>query len=108
MSDITDPEKRGQWIKMRRLEIQATLAQWTVDYFAKGISRPMAERAALWAEHAALKLEERTNASAAIAAAIERRKKEKADLLAQLLGILEEKGMDDLIEEAKTRVREAA
>ena len=108
MSDPADPETRGQFIRMRMLEIRATLAQWKADYFAEGISRPMADRAALEAEHARLKLEERTNSSAAVAAAIERRRKEKADLLGQILAILEEEGLEKIIETAKERAREAA
>lgn len=100
-------ESRAQAIKLRRLEIAATLAQWKHEYFESGLGRPMVCRTALEAEDAALALEARKISAAAAAEQVERRRRLNAGLLAQLIRVLGERGMSHLVEEA-TRRSEAA
>jgi len=97
------PEFRVQTIKTRRLEIAATLANWKRDFFANNITRTKAERATLEAEDANLALEIRQIGDAAAKAKIERRQREDKSLLNQLLALLEERGMQDIVNEAQKR-----
>lgn len=101
------PEERSQYIKLRRLEIAATLAQWKHEFYTSGVQRPMVLRTGLEAEDARLALEARKISSAANAAAVERRARLNAGLLAQLVALLEARGMHDLVADA-TRMSEAA
>lgn len=80
----TDPEARAQWIKLRRLEIAATLAEWKRAWFVDGIEHSMAERATLEAEDARLALEARVISSAAVQAKVERRRRQNTEGLAAL------------------------
>lgn len=101
------PEFRAAWIKTRRLEIAATLAEWKRAFFVDGVERPFNDRVTLEAEDAALALEARLNSGAAEAAKVERRKRQNAELLGQLLLILEERGLADVVTEAQRRSSEA-
>ena len=103
-----DPELRSQLIKMRRLEIAATLAEWKRAFFVDGIEHPFTARVTLEAEATALELEARVISTAAEMAKVARRKREKADLMAKLLEVLKERGMDELVTEAELRSAEAA
>lgn len=96
-------EGRAQEIKLRRLEIAATLAEWKRAFYVDGIERPFADRVSLEAEDAKLALEARLISGAAEAAKIERRRKQNATLFAQLLVLLKERGMEELIAEAEAR-----
>jgi hypothetical protein len=102
MTDLS-PEFRAQFIKLRRLEIIATLAAWKRDYIVNGIPRTLAERVTLEAELADLVLEQRVIGDAAHKAKVERREKLNASLLVQLQAVLTERGMPDVIEEAQRR-----
>lgn len=72
----TDIEARAQWIKLRRLEIASTLAEWKRQWFVDGIEHTMAERSTLEAEDARLALEARVISSAAVHAKVERRRRQ--------------------------------
>ena len=102
------PEFRAQEIKIRRLQIAATLLEWKRAFFVDGIERPFADRVTLEAEDAALALEARLIETAAKIAQVERRKRQNASLLAQLLELLKERGMDELVAEAEKRSAEAS
>lgn len=109
MSDVnpTPAEVRKQWIKMRRLEILATLAEWRRQWHVEGISRPIGERATLEAEEAALALEERQLGAIAVAEKVERRKRIDASVLAQLTRDLEAAGLGYMVARARERAQAA-
>ena len=96
-------EQRSQDIRLRRLEIAATLAEWKRDYIVHNIERPFGERVTLEAEDAALALEVRRLGSAVEAAKVERRKRLNASTLAQLVSMLNARGLSDLVAEAERR-----
>ena len=100
------PEFRAQAIKLRHLEIAATLANWKRDYLVHNITRTKAERATLEAEDANLALELRQIGDAASKAKVERRQRENAGLLNQLLDVMNENGLSHLVAEAQQRVTE--
>lgn len=100
-------EARAAEIKTRRLEIAADLAERRRAFFADGVSTPMAERAALQAEDARLALELRQIGAAAVQAKVERRVQLQSSLLSQLLALLDERGLGDVIAEAKRRASAA-
>ena len=97
------PEDRLQQIKMRRLEIDATLAEWKRAWFVEGIERPFADRLTLEAEAARLALERRIIEDAAHKAKLIRREQERKTLSFQLIAVLTERGMEDVIAEAQRR-----
>lgn len=107
-SDQPGPESRAQFIKTRRLEIHATLAEWKRAFFVDGIERPFADRVTLEAEDAALALEQRQISAVVEAAKVLRRKRERAALVEHLVALLRERGMDDVIAEAEKRASESA
>jgi hypothetical protein len=98
-----NPEIRIHEIKMRHLEIQATLAEWKRAYFVNGTERPYADRLTLEAEAAQLALERRVIEDAAFKAKAERREQERKAMQAHLLAMLKERGLEDLITEAQSR-----
>lgn len=102
------PEFRVQAIRTRRFEIAATLANWKRDYLVNGIERGRGERATLEAESANLALELHYIGEAAKKAAVERKKRENENLLNQILAVLEERSLQDVVEEAQKRLTEAA
>jgi hypothetical protein len=104
MPTITNVEERSMQIKMRRAEINATLAEWRRACFVDGISTPYSERVTLEAEDAALALEARQISQRMVMAQLARRKQQNSDLLAQLIAVLNERGLSDVIMEAKSRV----
>jgi hypothetical protein len=106
--NLNTSEGRAQEIKLRRLEITATLAQWKRDFFTRRIERSMADRTTLEAEYARLSLESHVILAEAIDAKVERRAKLNGDLLRQLLAVLEERGLDDVVAEARQRVEPAS
>ncbi|NWF45425.1 hypothetical protein F3K02_09215 [Hydrogenophaga sp. D2P1] len=87
MSAEQSPEFRAQDIKMRRLEIAAQLAEWKRAFFVDGIEQPFTARVTLEAEDAQLALEARVISTAAVAAAVERRKIEAKAEVARLSAI---------------------
>jgi hypothetical protein len=101
---MSTAEIRSQEIKMRRLEIAATLAAWKRDFFVSGIERPMASRVTLEAELASLNLELRQIGDAATLAKVERRKHENDCLLRHLMDLLNERGLADVVDEAHRRL----
>jgi hypothetical protein len=100
---LNTPEGRAQAIRLRRLEITSTLAEWKRAYVVDGVSRPLAQRVTLEAEDAALALEAQRIKAEAVAAQIVRRQALNATLLQQLRLLLEERGLGDLVEEATRR-----
>jgi hypothetical protein len=100
-------EFRAAEIKTRRLEIAATLAEWKRAFFVDGVERSFNDRLTLEAEDAAIALEARLISGAATMEKVERRKLQNADLLAKLLELLAERGLDDLVQEAQRRSDEA-
>lgn len=107
LSHINDMETRAQAIVLRRLEIAATLAEWKRAFFADGIEHEFKDRLTLEAEDAALALEKRVIGGKVQAAKIERRRRENATVLAHLVALLTERGMNDVIAEAEKRAAEA-
>lgn len=107
MSTNDDLERRAQAIVMRRLEIAATLAEWKRAFFADGIEHEFKERLTLEAEDAALALEKHAIGARVLEAKLERRRCENATLLAQLVALLIERGMNDLVAEAESRAAKA-
>ena len=97
------PEDRLQQIKMRRLEIDATLAEWKRAWFVEGIERPFADRLTLEAEVARLALERRVIEDVAHKAKLVRREQERKTLVYQLIAVLNELGLRDVIAEAERR-----
>lgn len=106
---ITRPEiDRVAWIRRRRLEIAATLAQWKYEYFADPrTERPMVERTRLEAEAAALALEERDLKEAAVRARIAVAQARDRSTLAILRSMLTERGMAALVAEAEAQAQAA-
>ncbi len=102
-----DMEARAQAIVLRRLEIAATLAEWKRAFFVDGIERKFEDRLTLEAEDAALALEKRVIGGKVEAAKVERRRRQNATTLAQLVTLLTERGMGDVIAEAEKRAAEA-
>ena len=98
-----NPEIRIHEIKMRHLEIQATLAEWKRAYFVDGTERPYADRLTLEAEAAQLALERRVIEDAAFQAKLIRREQERKTLMYQLIAVLNERGLQDVIAEAESR-----
>ena len=98
-----NPEIRIHEIKMRHLEIQATLAEWKRAYFVDGTERPYADRLTLEAEAAQLALERRVIEDAAFKAKLIRREQERKTLVYQLVAVLNERGLQDVIAEAQSR-----
>lgn len=98
---LNTAEGRAQAIKLRRLEIHATLTEWKRAFIVEGIQRPLADRVTLEAEDAQLALEARVNTAAAMAAKVERRERINADVLGQLVTLLADRGMSDLVDEAR-------
>jgi hypothetical protein len=88
----TDIEARAQWIKLRRLEIASTLAEWKRQWFVDGIEHTMAERSTLEAEDARLALEARVISSAAVHAKVERRRRQVTECTAALALLSEKTG----------------
>jgi hypothetical protein len=98
-----NPEIRIHEIRMRHLEIQATLAEWKRAWFVDGIERPYGDRLALEAEDAQLALERRVLEDAAFKAKLIRREQERKTLVYQLVAVLNERGLQDVIAEAESR-----
>ncbi len=98
-----NPEIRIHEIRMRHLEIQATLAEWKRAYFVDGIERPYADRLTLEAEAAQLALERRVLEDAAFKAKLVRREQERKTLVYQLIAVLNERGLQDVVAEAERR-----
>ena len=98
-----NPEIRIHEIKMRHLEIQATLAEWKRAYFVDGTERPYADRLTLEAEAAQLALERRVIEDAAFKAKLVLREQERKTLVYQLIAVLKERGMEEVIAEAESR-----
>ena len=98
-----NPEIRIHEIRMRHLEIQATLAEWKRAYFVDGTERPYADRLTLEAEAAQLALERRVIEDVAHKAKLVRREQERKTLVFQLIAVLKERDMDDVIAEAQAR-----
>lgn len=96
-------EARAQAIRMRRLEIASILAEWKRAYVVDGVSRPLADRVTLEAEDAALALEAQQLKQATVRAQAERRRLLNASVLSQLRIVLQESGLDRLVEEAERR-----
>ena len=99
----TNLEARQQQIKLRQLEIQATLTEWRRAFYAEGKERPFADRCALEAEAAALALEHRRNSQAAVEAAVKRRAALNASAFEELKRLLAAEGRADLIGLAEER-----
>ena len=107
--DMTGPaEARVRAIKTRRLEIAADLAERRRAYFADGVESPIAERATLEAEDAKLALELRRIGAVALNEKAARRRQLNASLLANLLDVLKEQGLDHVVAEAERRSAAAA
>ena len=98
-----DPESRLQYIRLRRLQIAATLAEWRRAFHVEGVARTMGERATLDAEDAALALEARVIGDAAVHAGVERRRRLNETTFAHLKALLAERGLQDLVAEADAR-----
>ncbi len=98
-----NPEIRVHEIRMRHLEIQATLAEWKRAWFVDGTERPYGDRLALEAEDAQLALERRVLEDAAFKAKLIRREQERKTLVYQLVAVLNERGLQDVITEAESR-----
>lgn len=96
-------EIRQQQIKMRRAEIKADLTAMRHAYVSGGVERPHSERTALEAEDAALALEAIRIGSDVIKAKAFRRMVLNAELLTQLLRLLDERGQWALALEAAER-----
>lgn len=103
VSAIGHDELRSQQIKMRRLEIAATLAEWKRAFIVEGIERPFADRCTLEAEYAALALEARVISTRATEEKAARRIALGRTVFAHLQAILKERGLDDILAEAETR-----
>jgi len=101
MSDLSTAEARGHEIRLRRLEIAATLAEWKRAFVVDGIPRPLADRVTLEAEDAHLALEAKRLSATFIDAMVARRKAANAKLLPTLVALLQERGLHDLIAEAE-------
>ena len=100
-------ELRAQQIKLRRLEIYATLAEFKRAYVCDGKEAPFTERVTLEAEDAALALEARQIGLQVELAKIERRKAINAQMLQTLVRMLEERGMQALVAEAEAASKAA-
>jgi len=96
-------EMRLQAIKQRRAEIRADLTASKHAYVSEGIERPHVERTALEAEDAQLALEAIRIGSDVIKAKAFRRMAQNAELLTQLLRLLDERGLWQLAVEASER-----
>lgn len=101
-------EDRLQAIKLRRLEIEATLAEWKRAFFVDGVERPFSDRVTLEAEAARLALERRVIETDALKAKLARRERERRTLHYQLIAVLTERGMEDIIAEAQARAEMVA
>lgn len=97
------PEVRLQQIKLRRAEIAAALTASKHQYVLTGEGRPFVERTGLEAEDAALTLEALRISGDAQKAKVFRRMQQNADLLGQLLRLLDERGLWLLAVEASER-----
>jgi hypothetical protein len=104
VNDPVDVERRAQEIKLRRIEIAATLAEWKRAFFVDGVERKFTDRLTLEAEDAVLALEARTIGGAVELAKVARRKRLNESLLQQLIAVLHERGMEDVVTEAERRV----
>lgn len=96
-------EIRLQEIKLRRAEIKADLAASKHAYVSGGVDRPFSERTALEAEDAELALEALRIGSDAVKSKAFRRMVQNADLLSQLLRVLDERGLWAVAVEASER-----
>ena len=94
-------------IKLRRAVIACTTAEWRRAYFVDGIKRSLEERLTIKAEDASLAVKEREIWWQVERAKIERKRRLSTRMLAQLVAMLEERGMSDLVEEAKQRAEAA-
>lgn len=97
------PEDRLQAIKTRRLEIDATLAEWKRAYFVDGVERPFQDRLTLEAEAAQLALERRVIETDVLNAKLARREQDRLTHYNQLIAVLTERGMEYVIAEAQAR-----
>lgn len=100
------PEFRMQQIKLRRLEIVATLAEWKRAYFVEGIPRPVGDRLTLDAEYAQLSLELGRIGGAAVEAKAARRKAQNESYLTYLIEVVKDHGREDMLAEATARKQE--
>ena len=100
-------EARARWIKLRRLEIAATLAEWKRAFFADGVEHKFEDRLTLEAESAALALEARVIGGEVEAAKVKRRNRQNASTFAQLVALLNERGMSEFVAEAEKRAADA-
>lgn len=96
-------ETRLQEIKLRRLEIDATLSEWKRAFFVDGVARPLADRLTLEAESDRLALERRLIETDVWKAKLVRREQERRTHYYQLIQLLTERGMGDVIAEAQAR-----
>lgn len=101
---LDGPEARGGQIKVRRLEIAATLSEWRRDWFVNGQSRPMADRAELEFEDAQLALEHRRIGADIVAAQAARRVLLSRAIEGELIGMLTERGVTDPLATAAQRI----
>ena len=92
-----------QAIKLRRLEIDATLTEWKRAFIVDGVERPFQDRVTLEAEYAQLALERRVIETDAWKAKLARREQERRTHYYQLIAVLTERGMKDVIAEAQAR-----
>lgn len=97
------PELRAQQIKLRRAEIAAALAESKHLYVSTGEGLPFVERTALESENAALELEALRLGNMVMKSKVFRRQLQAAELLTQLLQLLDERDLWPLAIEAAER-----
>lgn len=102
-SELDEFEARVKEIKLRRCEIVATLAEWKRQWFVDGIQHPFNDRLTLEAEEAALAFESLSIQEKAKQEKAARAFRIKNSELNHLIAILEERGLGELVSEARKR-----
>jgi hypothetical protein len=100
-------ETRASAIRHRRLEIAAELAEMKRIYVVNGENNCFARRVTLEAENAKIALELNNIKDLVLREKAERKTAIDKALLTQLLNILNSKGLNEIVDEAKSKVEAA-
>lgn len=106
--EIGSLKNRRDEIVTRMLEIEADLSERKRKWAAGIEERPLAERAALEAEYARLKLEKNHIDISLHAGKVAARAVKEATFTATLVRLLQERGMSELVMEAERAALDAA
>lgn len=100
-------ELRVNAIRHRRLEIAAELSEMKRIYVVDGANNCFARRVTLEAENAKLALELNNIKDLAVKEKVARKVAIDKSLLTQILNILNSKGLNEIVDEAKNKVEAA-